>query len=78
MAKALSQILGIALSVFSFICGLLCVRDPQKVIKLQQIFYSRINWRLEPISWEKEVHNTRRMGEFLIILSLATIWILVR
>ncbi len=41
------------------------------VIKLQIKFYEMINWRISPISMEKEVRNTKYMGMFLILFCLS-------
>jgi len=38
---------------------------------MQRRFYLLINWRIEPVSMEKEIRNTRWMGLFLIALVLA-------
>ena len=35
--------------------------------EIQRRFYARINWRIEPISFEKEMRNTRLMGVFFVI-----------
>ena len=41
------------------------------VIKLQIKFYEMINWRIFPVSMEKEVRNTKYMGIFLILFCLS-------
>lgn len=41
------------------------------VIKLQIKFYEMINWRISPVSMEKEVRNTKYMGIFLILFCLS-------
>jgi hypothetical protein len=43
----------------------LCLR-PEQAIRIQQRFYARINWRIEPVSWSMEIRNTRIMGCFLL------------
>jgi len=40
---------------------------------MQKKFYAKINWRIEPISMQKEIRNTKIMGIFLVSLALATI-----
>lgn len=57
--------------IFSFFVGLLLAIKPRYAIELQKIFYAKINWRIEPISMDKEIRNTRIMGIFLIILVIA-------
>lgn len=56
--------------ILSLILGILIYRFPLQVIRLQQQFYARINWRMEPISMDKEIRNTRLMGFFLLMATL--------
>ncbi|MBI5150002.1 MAG: hypothetical protein HZA28_04440 [Candidatus Omnitrophica bacterium] len=56
--------------IFSLASGFLISRYPAKVIRWQQKFYLLINWRMEPVSMEKEMRNTRWMGLFLIAVTL--------
>ncbi|KPK98906.1 MAG: hypothetical protein AMJ95_02205 [Omnitrophica WOR_2 bacterium SM23_72] len=59
---------------FSGICvGLFLAFRPASCIEIQKRFYERINWRMEPISMEKEIRNTRLLGWFSITVSLATL-----
>lgn len=53
--------------------GLFVALRPQKTIEIQQKFYAKINWRIEPISMPKEIRNTRLMGMFLVGLAIAVI-----
>lgn len=76
MEKTLYYVFEIVLSLLSLACGLWCVRDPKGAIAFQQYFYSKINWRIEPVSWEKEIRNTKGMGVFLLLASLATLTVL--
>jgi hypothetical protein len=46
--------------------GLFLFLKPDRAIDIQKRFYEKINWRIEPISMEKEVRNTRIMGLFLV------------
>jgi hypothetical protein len=55
------------------IAGLILFIKPVFCIKWQIKFYGKINWRMEPISMEKEIRNTKIMGLFLVGASLATI-----
>ena len=52
-------------------CGALFVLAPRKTIELQIRFYRRINWILEPVSWEKEIRNTRLMGALALVCGAA-------
>ena len=75
-------VLPLSLIVFfslSGICvGLFCIFRPALTIELQKRFYGRINWRMEPISMEKELRNPRLMGWFLILVSLAMLFLITR
>ncbi|KPK97447.1 MAG: hypothetical protein AMJ95_08990 [Omnitrophica WOR_2 bacterium SM23_72] len=51
--------------------GLFLALRPASCIELQKRFYERINWRMEPISLEKEIRYTRLLGWFSITLFLA-------
>ena len=64
------------LSVFAAGAGLLCALRPRKIIRIQQAFYARINWRIEPISMDKEIANTRTMGIFLVVCGAAALFFL--
>jgi hypothetical protein len=57
------------LSFSSLALGLFFYLRPKQVIDLQIKFYAMINWRMEPISWGKEIRNTRWMGLSVIILA---------
>ncbi|MDD5595872.1 MAG: hypothetical protein PHY94_06495 [Candidatus Omnitrophica bacterium] len=56
--------------LLSAILGLFVFFNPRKVIAMQIHFYEKINWKMEPISMDKEIRNTRIMGSFLILLGL--------
>lgn len=60
-------------ALIASICGAFCLKYPEKTIKLQQYFYLKINWRMEPVSWDKEVRNTRSMGIFILCAGLAAL-----
>jgi hypothetical protein len=62
----------VAASVVSALIGLFLLTRPGQAIEIQRRFYEKINWRMEPISMEKEIRNTRIMGLFLVVISLAT------
>jgi len=46
---------------------------PEQVIEIQKRLYRMVNWRMEPISMPKEIRNTRWMGLFLIVFTVASI-----
>ena len=67
----------ILMPLFALALGLFVFLKPALVIELQRRFYELINWRIEPISMERELRNTRFMGLFLVLASLtAAVYIL--
>jgi len=65
----------ILFSTIGLAVGAFMVINPALSIEIQRRFYCRINWKIEPISLSKEIRNTRVMGWFLIILSVATLFL---
>ncbi len=67
------SVVEISLTGFSVAAGalsyFLCFRT-EKAISLQIRFYTLINWRVEPISMEREIRSTRFMGEFLFVFTV--------
>ncbi|MFH1457776.1 MAG: hypothetical protein ABIG31_01240 [Candidatus Omnitrophota bacterium] len=57
--------------------GLFSIFKPASCIEIQKRFYARINWRMEPISMEKELTHTRILGWFLTALSLAALCLVI-
>jgi hypothetical protein len=51
---------------------------PDLAIEMQRKFYATINWRIEPISMQKELRNTKIMGIFLIVFALSTLLFISR
>ena len=65
----------ILISVIGIIIGLFIFFKPELTIEIQKKFYERINWRIEPISMQKEIRNTKIMGIFLVVVTIvAMIW----
>jgi hypothetical protein len=60
----------LVLGAVSVLFGLFLFLNPALAIEVQRKFYKRINWRIEPISMQKEIRNTKIMGLFLIALTL--------
>lgn len=73
MGKSSSCLLGLAVSLFSALIGVFIFLKPALAIEWQRIFYSKINWRIEPISMAREIRNTRVMGLCLFIAGLVAI-----
>ena len=63
----------ILISVLGIIIGLFVFFKPILTIEIQKKFYEKINWRIEPISMQKEVRNTKIMGIFLVAVAILTI-----
>ncbi|MBI3602568.1 MAG: hypothetical protein HY209_06740 [Candidatus Omnitrophica bacterium] len=61
-------LLLIAVATFAF--GLFLMTKPLEAFEWQRRFYALINWRIEPISVEKEIRHTKLMGAFLILLTI--------
>lgn len=65
--------------VLVILFGALVAWKPKKVIDIQIALYRPFNWKIEPISMEKEIRNTRTMGRVVLILGLvAFLYIIVR
>jgi len=45
---------------------------PRKIIDLQIRFYALINWKVSPISMDKEIRNTKMMGFIVILFALCS------
>ena len=68
------KILFVVLSVcISLAIGIFLMRAPDRAIEMQKKFYARINWRMEPISMPRELHNTRLMGWVLVVASFMSV-----
>ena len=65
------QTIFILTSISAMVFGLFLFFSPLKAFDLQRRFYTLINWRIEPISVEKEIRNTRWMGIFTVVFAAA-------
>jgi len=65
----------ILIAIVCFALGLFFILYPQKAIHFQTTFYRNINWRLEPISMDREVRNTRIMGLLILICGVAAFYL---
>ena len=63
----------LVLPIISLSLGIFMLRKPKLAIEIQRRFYAKINWKIEPVSIQKEIRNTKLMGSFLIMLSLSMI-----
>ena len=61
----------IIMDSISIITGALIAWKARKAIDIQIAFYRLINWKIEPISMDKEIRNTRIMGAILLVIGIA-------
>jgi len=64
---------SVVLIIIGIIVGLLVFFYPVSVMRMQVKFYEKINWRIEPISLQKEFKRTRYTGLYLVCLCLFAI-----
>lgn len=72
--------LKIAIGVIGFlslVLGAFLVAKPRRAIERQIAVYRRINWKMEPISWDKEIRNTRLMGVVALFCGVLTLILMV-
>jgi hypothetical protein len=65
-----AMIIQLLIIIISFGLGVFIFLHPMKAIQMQIRFYQKINWKIEPVSMQKEIRNTKIMGLSLIALSL--------
>ncbi len=59
--------------VIAIAFGALIAWRPKKTIDIQIALYRPFNWKIEPISMEKEIRNTRIMGLAVFILGIISL-----
>jgi len=59
--------------VIAIVFGGLIAWKPKKVIDIQIALYRPFNWKIEPISMEKEIRNTRIMGLAVLVLGILSL-----
>ena len=62
----------LTIAAIAIVLGALIAWKPKKTIDIQIALYRPFNWKLEPISWEKEIRNTRTMGLIVLIAGIFT------
>lgn len=65
-------LISMLIAFLSFSIGLFLAIKPALAIEAQRRFYLMINWRVEPVSMQKELRNTRIIGIFLVVTAI--IW----
>ena len=70
VSSTLLLVVGLSISLLLFL-------KPNLAIEIQRKFYEKINWKIEPISMQQEIRNTKFMGLLLVgIVLLTTIFLL--
>jgi len=59
--------------VIAIAFGALVAWKPKKIIEIQIALYRPFNWKIEPISMEKEIRNTRIMGLAVIVIGILSL-----
>jgi hypothetical protein len=59
--------------VIAIAFGGLIAWKPKKIIDMQIALYQPFNWKIEPISMEKEIRNTRIMGLAVLVLGILSL-----
>lgn len=67
----MEQTIFLLISTIALAFGLFLFFSPLKAFDIQRRFYALINWRIEPISVEQEIRNTRWMGIFTVVFAAA-------
>ncbi|MBU4589951.1 MAG: hypothetical protein KKG01_03405, partial [Candidatus Omnitrophica bacterium] len=61
------------IAVIAIVFGSLIAWKPKKAIDIQIVLYRPFNWKIEPISMEKEIRNTRIMGLAVLVLGILSL-----
>ncbi|MFH1868565.1 MAG: hypothetical protein ABH843_06300 [Candidatus Omnitrophota bacterium] len=62
--------IGLACLFYSSVCSF----KPELGIKIFQAWCRSINWKVEPIRYDLEIRNTRSLGIFGLVLSIALLY----
>ena len=63
----------IAVIVIAFVISAFFIRRPKKVLEMDMAFYRPFNWKVEPISMEKAIRKTRKMGITIFMVGLISL-----
>ncbi|MCX5692068.1 MAG: hypothetical protein NTX47_00040 [Candidatus Omnitrophica bacterium] len=63
----------LTIGVIAIVFGALVAWKPKKTIEIQIALYRPFNWKIEPISMEKEIRNTRVMGLVVLVLGVISL-----
>ena len=67
----IDQLIFVVVALSALCFAFFVYLKPLDAFELQRKFYALINWRIEPISLQKEIRNTKLMGIFLIVIVIA-------
>lgn len=70
---AIIPLIPILIALAGITVGLFVFFKPVLTIEIQKKFYAKINWRIEPVSMQKEIRNTKIMGVFLVIVAIIAV-----
>ncbi|OGW76083.1 MAG: hypothetical protein A2Z72_01825 [Omnitrophica bacterium RBG_13_46_9] len=63
----------LTLSVIAMLLGIFFIWQPKRIIEAQIAIYRPFNWKIEPVSMEKEIRNTRLMGVAVLIVGVISL-----
>ena len=73
--EGLIKLIFAGLAMATIALGIFLISRPKKVIERQIKFYKLINWKMEPVSWEKEIRNTRIMGIIAFVCGVLIVFV---
>ena len=76
MRVLLDFFIKIAIVLITVFIGFVLYKEPGQTLKKQSDFYRRINYKMEPISMDKELKNMKRTGILVILCGLVAIFII--
>ncbi len=65
------------IAIGSVLVGAYIIRSPRKAIEKQIDLYHAINWKMEPLSWDREIRNTTVMGWTALLSGIAAFVLVV-
>ena len=63
----------LSITIIAIVFGTLLAWKPKKAIEIQIAIYRPFNWKIEPISMEKEIRNTCIMGLAVLVLGVISL-----
>jgi hypothetical protein len=78
MFRLIFLTIQLIIAVLSLLLGIVFFLKPADCIKMQQNFYKIINWKIEPIHYNKEIRNTRLIGVVCVVCAFIMLIILIK